>query len=249
MAKTSAFNTQLKRGICQVDTVEVVGTITAPGDAHFIMTKAAMGGSPITVDVPVLLNDTANIVATKATAAMLLNATIAGLVDITCSGSYIRCRIKIAAADDATFNVAYIDDTCVGLAADANSTNTTAGVAPTAIAYVTNLGGPGLSLDNQDVTTHDQATAFEEVVATLLHSGEVKVDIVYDPNAATHSAAANGLVDTVENKTLAYWQLIFPGPYTWSFQGYATNFEPSAPEDGALTASVTVKITGAPTLV
>jgi hypothetical protein len=49
------------------------------------------------------------------------------------------------------------------------------------VAYVTNIGGPGLALDVEDVTSHDQATAWEEVVPTILRSGEVSIDLVFDP--------------------------------------------------------------------
>lgn len=123
--------------------------------------------------------------------------------------------------------------------------------AGTTIAQVQNISGPGLSLDTEDVTTHDQATAWEEVVGTILRSGEVTLDIVYDPNHATHKNAAGGLLADLAARTSVSYTLIFPssGTVTWTFTALVTGFEPSAPYDGALTASVTLKLTGAPTLV
>ncbi len=71
-----------------------------------------------------------------------------------------------------------------------------------AYAYVTNISGPGLSLDTEDVTTHDSTGAWEEVVGTILRSGEISMDIVYDPAHATHKNAANGLIADLIARTL-----------------------------------------------
>ena len=123
--------------------------------------------------------------------------------------------------------------------------------AGTTIANVQSISGPGLTLDTEDVTTHDSTAAWEEVVATILRSGEVSMDIIYDPNAATHKYAAGGLLSDLVLRTAVSYTLIFPssGTVTWTFTAFVTGFEPSAPHDGALTASVTFKLTGAPTLV
>ena len=119
----------------------------------------------------------------------------------------------------------------------------------TEVAYVSNISGPSLALDTEDVTTHDQASAFEEVVATILRTGDVTLDIFYDPDAATHNATA-GLLNDYENKTKRNFQIRFPstGKVQWSFAAYVTGFNPGAPVGGALTASVSLKISGVPTL-
>jgi hypothetical protein len=114
----------------------------------------------------------------------------------------------------------------------------------TEIANVKNISGPGLTLDTEDVTTHDQSTAWEEAVGTILRSGEVTLDIVYDPADATHVA----LITEMEAKTTAAFDLKFPGGTMWEFDAFVTGFEPDAPVDGALAASVTIKIDGEPTL-
>ena len=121
----------------------------------------------------------------------------------------------------------------------------------TEYAGVTNISGPGLSLDTEDVTSHDQATAWEEVVGTILRSGEVTLDIVYDPAAATHKYAAGGLLYDFYSRTAISCTLVFSdsASTTWTFNALVTGFEPSAPVDGYLGASVTFKPTGAVTLV
>ena len=120
----------------------------------------------------------------------------------------------------------------------------------TPIVQVTNISGPGLSLDVEDVTTHDSTGAWEEVVATILRSGEVSMDIVYDPAAATHKNAAGGLLADLVSRTAQTYSLTFTdtAATVWSFSAFVVGFEPDMPADGALTASVTMKISGQPTL-
>lgn len=118
------------------------------------------------------------------------------------------------------------------------------------VAQVTNISGPGLSLDTEDVTSHDSTGGWEEVVATILRSGEVTLDLVYDPAAATHKNAAGGILADLVGRASTTYSIKFTdaATTTWSFTAFCTGFEPSAPVDGALTASVTYKITGQPTL-
>lgn len=247
MAEYAAFGTLLKKGIAQVETAVAVGTVTSSGDMTCIVTAAGMTGSPITTTVAVTDGDTPDTWAGKVRDALALVANITALFHVGGSGPNIVLTKKIAVADDNTLNIALADDTSAGITEDATSNNTRAGVALTTIAQVSNIGGPGLTADTEDVTTHDQATAFEEHVVTLLRSGEVTADIVFDPAGATHA----DLNDALETRAVFDWSIVFPSssPVTWNFDGYVTGFEPSAPVDGALTASVTIKLTGAPTLV
>jgi hypothetical protein len=113
---------------------------------------------------------------------------------------------------------------------------------------VSNISGPGISLDTEDVTSHDQATSWEEVVGTILRSGEMTLDLIYDPSAVTHNFAA-GLIGDLVAKTSVEYVLTFPDAVTWTFNALVTGFEPSAPVGGALTATAKFKLTGAPTLV
>lgn len=120
----------------------------------------------------------------------------------------------------------------------------------TTIAQVKSIGGMGLAVDTEDVTTHDSTGGWEEVVPTILRSGEVSVEIAYDPNAATHKNAAGGLIADLISKTANAYSLVFPSTpaVTWTFNAFVTGFEPTAPVDGALTAAVKLKVTGQPTL-
>lgn len=250
MTKEAAFGTIFNIGTRQVETAVIVGTVEDAGNATVTVTATTLvAESPVETVVALLSGDTPDVVAAKFATALNLDATLTDHFIITSNGPDLILTCKEPAANNASINIEYANTSCTGLSDDASSNNTTAGVAYVAVAQVSNIGGPGLALDTDDVTTHDSASGWEEMVGTILRSGEVTLDLVYDPNAASHSYATDGLGDRYENKKLTRCQLTFPGPYTWTFSAFVTGYEPASPADGALTASVTLKITGAPTLV
>jgi predicted secreted protein len=204
------------------------------------------------VTVPVVDDDTPSMVAAKARAAIGANAAITALYHVGGSGAEVVLTRKAAVANVADLNIAYDNDTCAGLTPDATSDNTVVGglaEAFTTIAQVRNISGPGLSLDVEDVTTHDSTGAWEEVVATVLRSGEITLDLVWDPATPTHSNGV-GLLAVMPRRATRNFKVIFPdaASTTWSFAAEVVNFEPDAPHDGALTSSVTLKLTGEVTL-
>jgi len=119
----------------------------------------------------------------------------------------------------------------------------------TTVAEVTEISGPALSLDTEDGTHHGSTGGWEEVIPTILRSGEVTFTIQYDPTDGTHDATT-GLLKDMDDKTLRNFQLVFPdgSSTTWSFSAYVTGFEPSMPVDGKFTAACALKISGEPTL-
>lgn len=119
----------------------------------------------------------------------------------------------------------------------------------TAIAEVLDITGPNLSTDTEDGTHQQSPGGFEEVVPTILRTGEVTFTIQFLPTHATHNATT-GLVADWKNKTLRNFQLVFsdPASTTWAFAAYVTGFQPQSPVGGKRTADVTLKVTGQPTL-
>jgi predicted secreted protein len=254
MAKSAAYGTVLNMGTgrVQIETATVVGTIGAggAGNAAVVVTAAGMTGSPITLAVPVANNDTATLVGGKIRDFIIADATAANIramFDVSGATSAVILTRKIPMANDGTLNVSIANGTCSGLTSAPTSVNTYAGETLGAVAYIQSISGPGLALDTEDVTTHDSANAWEEMVATILRSGELSLDIVYDPNAATHAASA-GLSGLLDDRIQVGFSVVFPGSVTWAFAAYVAGFEPSAPHDGALTAAVKLKLTGAPIL-
>ena len=112
----------------------------------------------------------------------------------------------------------------------------------TAIANVTSISGPGLSRETIDVTAHDSPDGWMEFVGGLKDAGEVSADINYAPSK--HDT----LVADFDDDEPRNYQLVFPDSTTWSIQAILTGFEPEAPYDDKLAASLTFKVTGKPTL-
>ena len=119
----------------------------------------------------------------------------------------------------------------------------------TTIAEVTDITGPSLALDPLDVTSHESPGAFREFVGGLLDGGEVTLTMNYVPTAGTQAATTGLLADMIA-RTVRNFQLVFPdvGTTTWSFAALITAFEPAEPVDDRLSAEVTLKVTGQPTL-
>lgn len=115
----------------------------------------------------------------------------------------------------------------------------------TTIAEVTDITAPGLTMDVIDVTSHDSPDALREKIAGLKDLGECTFTINYIPTHATHNATT-GLIRDWKNRTKRNFKLVFPdaGATTWSFSGFVTNFQPSAPVDDKLTADVTITLSG-----
>lgn len=122
------------------------------------------------------------------------------------------------------------------------------------ISGVSSIGGPAFAVDTIDVTAHDSPGSYEETIATIIRTGEISLDLNYNPNAPTHrgitSGGIQGLLAALAARAAKNFQLIFPTSptVTWSLSGVVTGFEPSAPYDDKLAASVTIKVTGQPTL-
>lgn len=247
MTKYSAFGTSLGIGTRQVETATIVGTITGDGDATVTVTATGMTGTPIAIPVAVLDGDTAEEIAEKIRIKLATVGNLTAKYEVGGSGIYVTLTALTALANVADLNIAVENDTCTGITEDTTSDDTIAGVANATIAQIQTISGAALSLDTEDVTTHDSTEGWEDVVATVLRTGELSFDIVYDPAETTHSATA-GLLDYKENRKLAFFTLTFPDATVWQFSGYVVGFEPDMPHDGALTAAVTVKITGKPTL-
>jgi len=118
----------------------------------------------------------------------------------------------------------------------------------TTIAQVVGLGGPSISLDPLDVTNHSSVEGWKEFVGGLLDGGELTLEINFDPADGTHDSTT-GLIKDMTDRTVRNFQLVFSDTAntTWTIPALVTGFEPAAPVDGKLSASVTLKVSGKPT--
>jgi len=97
------------------------------GNATVVVTSALVTGSPITLNVAVLVDDTASAWAAKVRTALNSNSAITAIFDVGGTGASITLTNKVAAANDATLNISLADGTSNGITEAASSANTTAG--------------------------------------------------------------------------------------------------------------------------
>jgi len=225
----AAFSTKLMSGQRQVETATVVcptGAITTGGDIEATMTSAILGGGTEVVTVAVLLGDTTAQVAQKIVAALNLNADFLAHFVATFDGVDVITTAILPAANEVAQNLALaVVGPCAGMTAAPTSADTFDGIAYTEIANAGNFTGPALSVDVVDVTSHDSTSGFEEVVPTILRTGELRMDINYEPDDATHDATT-GILFRYLNSILGAYQLRFPdaGHTEFTFNAYVTSF-------------------------
>ena len=113
-----------------------------------------------------------------------------------------------------------------------------------ALAEVRSITGPGYTSSPIDVTNQDSTNNFAEYIGGKGDAGSVSLDLNYLPDDTEHV----DLVDWIVAGSINAFKISFPtSPATTvTFDGLVTAFEPSAPYDDRLSASVTIKITGVP---
>ncbi|MET9999827.1 phage tail tube protein [Streptomyces microflavus] len=113
----------------------------------------------------------------------------------------------------------------------------------TAIANVTDITPPAIERETLDVTTHGSPDQWREHIGGLKDGGEVSIDINYDPRI--HDV----LVDDLDDPNPRSYKVVWPGTLgDWSFKAILKGFEPEAPHDDKLAASLTFKVSGKPVL-
>jgi hypothetical protein len=175
VADDETLNIAIDNGTCtgltaapeSVDTT--AGVAPGTGTASVIVTGAF---GAVNLAVPVTGGDDDATVAGKIRTALAANATIAASFTAGGAAAAVALTRKVAAANDATLNIAIDNGTCTGLTAAPESVDTTAGVAPgTGNAKVTVTGaaiaGSPLEL-LVPVTAGDEAATWAGKVRTAL---------------------------------------------------------------------------------
>jgi len=120
----------------------------------------------------------------------------------------------------------------------------------TTLAQVLDLSGPEFSVDTEETTNQSSAGGYEEFIPTIKRSGNVSFDLLFDPNAATHEIASTGILYVMVNRKLRGYQLLMPttAAKQWNFLGYVVGFSQANPVAGVQKASITIKVSGQPTI-
>lgn len=118
----------------------------------------------------------------------------------------------------------------------------------TTLAEVTGITPPAMSRDTVDATHEESPGAWREFIAGLKDGGEVSLELNFIPGGTATSALMAEL-DLDGPQASKNRQILFPDGSYFTFAGILTGFEPDAPIDDKMAASVTFKVSGKPTLV
>ena len=119
------------------------------------------------------------------------------------------------------------------------------------IADVKGISGPALTRDLADVTALDSVNGFEEVLPTILRTGDVTFTLAFDPDNAEHLKLRDDVV-TASGKN---FEIEFPPTaasgtvQTHSFEAFVTNYTNQIETGSEITADVTLKPTSTITVV
>lgn len=118
----------------------------------------------------------------------------------------------------------------------------------TSIAEITSLTPPQMSRDDIDVTSHSSSDGYREFIGGLRDGGEVSLEANWLPTNSTHDAST-GLLETFNDNVTHNWKIVLPSTLaTISFSGFITAFEPELPLEEQGKLSVTIKVSGKPTV-
>jgi len=105
-------------------------------------------------------------------------------------------------------------------------------------------GAPIAFTDNGSATVNVHfASPYREYVGGLIDGGEVSLE-----GNLFVLADAEEIKDAIDDREVFGFEVEFPTGDIWEFDGFMSGFETSAPHDGKLGFSASVKISGQPTL-
>lgn len=123
-----------------------------------------------------------------------------------------------------------------------------------AIGQVKDISGPGITRGDVDVTDHDSSDGFREYLPGLVDGGVYTFTVGWDSQNTAHlQGAGTGLIGDFDGGgcTLSAWQHTLTqcaGTAVWTFVGYVNGFTMNNPVEGEVTADLSVKISGKPTM-
>lgn len=159
--------------------------ISGEGNASVTVTSTGMTGTPITLSVPVESLDTANMVAKKIKTALLNNANITTLYDVSVSGADVILTAKNPVPNVSNLNISVMNGTCAGLNYVASSANTVAGVAAVKQQENINITGTvGTSGNAKVIVTASQMANSPITFLVPVTSGDTASAVATKVNAA-----------------------------------------------------------------
>lgn len=120
----------------------------------------------------------------------------------------------------------------------------TDGTTFTDVADVTHVGVLAVKVDTIDTSSHDSANQWRTFIGGMKDGGELKMDVNYEPAAHGVLFAQVGADAPLKHKIT----LSDAGAAVVAFDAIITGFQANAPYDDKLSASITLKVSGAPVI-
>lgn len=114
-----------------------------------------------------------------------------------------------------------------------------------AIGTIMSFTPPNPTRDIIDVTSSSSANMAREFVAGLIDYGESSFEMLWDTGSTTDALLRGITLERAPRTYRATFSQYTPAR-TITFQAYLTGYERSAPMEDKMTASITLKVTGAP---
>ena len=107
------------------------------------------------------------------------------------------------------------------------------------------FSSPSATRDIIDVTSSDSADFAREFIAGLIDYGEAGAEIIWDLGTTSDTLLRSLLTERTPRTWEASFAQYTPAR-TITFEAFLTGYEPDAPMEDKMTASITLKVTGAP---
>lgn len=107
---------------------------------------------------------------------------------------------------------------------------------------ISDISGPGITRGAHQIRGRGEKWARK--LPGKPDAGQLSFTVAFMPQNPSHAALlADSHSDDIRN-----WRMEFPDPEVtaWAFAGFVSNFELNEPEDGTLTAAVTIELDGEP---
>lgn len=121
----------------------------------------------------------------------------------------------------------------------------------TAIAQVKTWNGIEIGAIMSEVTHHASPGGYREKIPSgLFELSDIELGLAFDITQATHANASGGLTYAMLNQTPLAYQIVLPdsGTTTFSFDAYVSKLKWESPQEEHIMATVTLTVTGQPTI-
>jgi tail tube protein len=113
-----------------------------------------------------------------------------------------------------------------------------------AMSEIKSITPPSVDVDQVEVTHMQSPNQFREFISGLLDGGEVSFEMNFIPGNTSDDRLFELLNLPTGVSRRRACRISYPNGVTWFFNAEVTGYEPDVPFDDAMTATVTLKVSG-----